>query len=190
MRASLAAALAAAAAICAFAIAAGLSGSLVLAGVAGLLAAAATGWAAWVHPPVVFDEQAAPRGMKILSGVMTIVALLELARLTVFMVSPAQVGYSTVPQSGWEIRHSCLSAYFVAGEAVGRGADAYDDALYNAPEDTGVGQRKARMLGPFGIDVYEYPPPFLLVPRALRLLTTDFFRLRPLWFGLNIAVVL
>jgi hypothetical protein len=46
------------------------------------------------------------------------------------------------------------------------------------------------MMGAFGIDVYEYPPPFLLVPRVCRLLTTDFMRMRTFWFGLNAGVVL
>ncbi len=46
------------------------------------------------------------------------------------------------------------------------------------------------MLGPFRIDVFEYPPPFLLLPRALGLLTDDFMRFRMLWFALNGAVVL
>ena len=50
--------------------------------------------------------------------------------------------------------------------------------------------RKALWLGPFKIDVYEYPPPFLLLPRALRLVTPDFDRLRMVWFGLNGSIVL
>lgn len=189
MRASLAAALAVTAGISAFAIAVGLSGAVAVAALGALVAAAITGWAAWTHPPVAFDEGAVSRGMKALCGVATVLALAQLALLTVFMIAPAKVGYSTVPTSAWEVRHSCLSAYVVAGEAVGRGADAYDDALYNAPDDTGRGVRKARMLGPFAIDVYEYPPPFLLLPRALGVLTGDFFRMRPIWFGLNIAVI-
>jgi len=189
MRAACAVALGVTAGICAFAIAAGLSGSLAAAFVVGAAALLAGGWVAWTHPPVAFDEGAVSGALKVLSAVAAIAVLAEMGRLTVFMVAPAQVAYSTVPDSAWEVRHSCLSAYFVAGEAAGRGQDFYVDTLYNAPDDTGVGVRKARMLGPFGIDVYEYPPPFLLVPRALRLLTTDFFRLRPLWFGLNVAVI-
>ncbi len=190
MRVFIAVALGLAAGISAFAIAMGLLGSLGMAFVAGILVAALAAWGAWIRPPVPLVPDAEPRRLLILSATATVVTLVQLAVLTVFMVAPEQAAYSTVPGSAWERRHSCLSAYFVAGEAVGRGGDAYDEALYTAAGDTGVGMRKARMLGPFGIDVYEYPPPFLLVPRALRLLTTDFSRTRALWFGLNVAVIL
>jgi hypothetical protein len=190
MRAFIAVSLALAAGICTFAIAEGLSGSLPGAFLIGALAAGLAGWRVWSHPIVAIDESAASRGLKIVSGLAAVVAIVQLAILTVFMVAPEHVAYSTVPGSGWEVRHSCLSAYFVAGEAVGRGHDLYDPLLYTAPGDTGTGQRKALMIGPFGIDVYEYPPPFLLLPRAFRLLTTDFMRMRPLWFGLCAGIVL
>jgi hypothetical protein len=190
MRLLIAISLALAAGICAFAIAAGLTGSLSVGFGAGASVAALAGWAVWRRPVVVLDEAASPRALKVLSGLATAAALFQLARLTVFMVAPVQVAYSTSPGSGWELRHSCLTAYFVAGEAVGHGGDPYDPALYTAPEDTGIGMRKGRMLGPFEIDVFEYPPPFLLVPRACRLLTTDFMRMRTFWFGLTTAIVL
>ena len=173
-----------------FAAAVGLSGSAPPRRPSGVVAAGLAGWRVWSRPILAIDESACSPGLKIVSGLATVAALVQLALLTVFMVDPAQVAYSTIPGSAWEIRHSCLTAYFVAGEAVGRGHDLYDPALYTSPEDTGTGQRKALMIGPFGIDVYEYPPPFLLVPRACRLLTTDFMRMRPLWFGLGAGIVL
>jgi hypothetical protein len=46
------------------------------------------------------------------------------------------------------------------------------------------------MLGPFRIDVFEYPPQFLLLPRALLLVTPEFMDLRMLWFALNGGVLL
>ena len=136
------------------------------------------------------DERAASPGLKIVSAAAAFLALAQLGRVAVFMVDPAQAGYASLPSSAWETRHSCLTAYFVAAEAAGRGGDVYDAALYTAPDDDPARIRKARMMGRFGIDVYEYPPPFLVLPRAVRLLTADFFRTRPLWFGLNGAVVL
>ena len=190
MKAFVAVSLAVAAGIFAFAIAAGLLGSLPASFLIGAVAAGLAGWRAWTRPIVDAHEASGSEALKILSGVLTCAALAQLARLTVFMVDPGQVAYSTVPGSGWEVRHSCLSAYFVAGQAAGEGKDVYDAALYTERSDTGIGQRKALMLGPFGIDVYEYPPPFLLVPRVCRLLTTDFYRMRALWFGLSGAVVL
>src|SRR5688500_8509889 len=193
MRLAIAVSLGVAFGVFAFAIVVGVSGSVPLAIVSGIVVAAGVGWRTWRRPLVETAENS-PAGispaLRAVSAIATVAALVQLARLTVFMVAPTQVAYSTIPGSAWEVRHSCLTAYFVAGEAVGRGADPFDPALYTSPEDTGTGLRKARMMGPFGIDVYEYPPPFLLVPRACRLLTTDFFRMRSLWFGLCGAFVL
>jgi hypothetical protein len=45
------------------------------------------------------------------------------------------------------------------------------------------------MLGRFGIDVYEDPPPFLLLPRALRQVVPGFLAFRLLWFVLGGVVV-
>jgi hypothetical protein len=131
-----------AAGICAFAVAAGLSGSLPLAFLVGTVGAGIAGWATWRRPIVVLDQTAASRGLRIVSGLATVVALVQLARLTVFMVAPAHVAYSTVPSSTWEVRHSCLTAYFVAAEAVGQGQDIYDAALYTAPDDDKAGVRR------------------------------------------------
>lgn len=154
---------------------------------AALIATVAAGLVAlWVRrgSGLVLDPAACSRGLKIASGVATLVALVLLARLTVFMVDPSQVKCSVMPASTWEVEHSCLSAYFVAAQASSTNPNIYDDALYSMPDDDPNAPRKARMLGPFKIDVYEYPPQFLLMPRALRLLTPEFMDLRMLWFAL------
>lgn len=139
---------------------------------------------------IPLDETAASRGLKVLSGLAAAAALVQLFRLAVFMVAPQETGYSAVPSSEWERRHSCLTAYFVAAQAAGSGANVYDTALYNRPDDDPKAPRKARRLGPFNVDVFEYPPPFLSLPRTLRQLAPDFLRFRMLWFGLNGGIVL
>jgi hypothetical protein len=45
------------------------------------------------------------------------------------------------------------------------------------------------MLDGFAVDVFVYPPGFLLLPGALRLLTTDFLRERMLYYALDFGVV-
>jgi hypothetical protein len=124
-----------------------------------------------------------------LAGLTTLGALIVLGRLTVFMADDARPSFSTFPSSAWELRHSCLSAYFVAAGAAREGRSVYRDELYTAPDDDGRGVRKPRMLGRFNIDVYEYPPPFLLLPAALRQVIPDFSAFRLLWFVLNGVVV-
>lgn len=188
MRLAVAASLAIAAGIFAFAITAGLFGVVALSFAIGALVAGLLGWRLRSHPVVVLTQM--PPALKLVSGIATIAALVQLGLLTVFMVDSTKVAYSTDPASAWAVRHSCLTAYHIAGDALGRGADIFASDLYNDPSDTGVGPRRQRKLGPFGVDVYEYPPPFLLVPRVCNVLARDFYRLRPLWFGICGAVVL
>ena len=134
-------------------------------------------------------SSAAARSLLVLSGLATLVALVVLGRLAVFMADDARPSFSAFPSSGWELRHSCVSAYFVAAGAAREGRSVYRDELYTAPDDDGRGVRKPLMLGRFGIDVYEYPPPFLLLPGALRAVVPGFPAFRLLWFVLNGVVV-
>jgi len=190
MRALAAISVGLAAGIFAFAAASGLLGSWPIALPIALLAAGLVAASFWRRPIVALDQGACSRGLQVVSGLATIVALVQLSRLAVFTVDPSRTGYSNVPSSEWERRHSCVSAYFVAAQAAGEAPNIYDASLYSLPETDPAAPRKSRMIGPFRIDVYEYPPPFLLLPRALGLVVPDFMRFRMLWFGLNGAVVL
>ena len=167
-----------------------LTGSTVAALLAGAALAALLGVLAWRGALVPLDDAAASRALTAVAAVATLIALVQLGRLAVFTVDAARVGFSSIPSSAWEVQHSCLTAYHVAGEAAGSGANVYETSLYNMPDDDPAKPRKARTLGPFRVDVYEYPPPFLLLPRALQKVTPDFSRLRMLWFTLHGAVVL
>jgi hypothetical protein len=190
MRTLVACSIGAAVGIFTFAIAVGFAGSWAIAAVAAVFAAGLIAWALRTRPVIELDQAACSRGLKIVAAVATIAALVQLARLAVFMADQAQPAWSTVPASDWEVRHSCVSAYFVAARAASRVPDVYADSLYSLPDDDPSAIRKARMIGPFKIDVYEYPPPFLLLPRALRLVVPDFMRFRAMWFGLNSVAVL
>lgn len=134
-------------------------------------------------------SSAAARFLLVLSVLVALAAAVLLGRLAVFMADDARPGFSAFPSSGWEVRHSCASAYFVAAGAAREGGSVYRDELYTAPDDDGRGARKPLMLGRFGVDVYEYPPPFLLLPGALRQVAPEFPAFRLLWFVLNGIVV-
>lgn len=144
----------------------------------------------WLLPKLRIEESACPTWLKVLSGMATVLAILLVGRLSVFMLDASRPGASLVPSSTWEVQHSCLSAYYVAADAIRTKPNVYDNALYTAPDDDPAKPRKALMLGPFKIDVFEYPPPFLLLPRALLAVTPDFLDMRRLWFGLNGLVML
>jgi hypothetical protein len=49
--------------------------------------------------------------------------------------------------------------------------------------------RRLPNLGPFFVDVFEYPPTFLPLPRLLAAATPDFWQFRRLWFALNLGAV-
>ena len=131
-----------------------------------------------------------PVSLRALSALTAIGALVFLARLAIFIADPTRVWLSVQPASELSVRHSCASAYFVAARASSTSADIYADSLYTARDDDPTRRRKPLRMGAFNVDVFEYPPPFLLLPRALRLLTPDFQPFRTLWFGLNGAFVL
>ncbi len=169
--------------------AAGAFGSVPAGAVAAVLAAAAVGTHLWRRPLVALDAAAAPRALRIVSLLAVVLALVQLARLSVFIVDASRANASTVPWSRWEVLHSCVTAYFVAGKAAPDVPNVYDDTLYSLPGDKSA-PRKPRNLDGFSVDVYEYPPPFLLLPRALFPIAPDFLRFRMVWFALNAGVVL
>lgn len=109
-------------------------------------------------------------------------------RLTVFMVDPTRVSYSMVPDSAFLTAYSCFSAYIAAADCLDvQGTNIYDPKNYHRKGD----DTKRRIpIGAFEQDKYEYPPPFLLLPKAFLLVSRDFRVVRALWFVMNIAVIL
>jgi len=69
------------------------------------------------HPVVALDWTGCSRAFLALGVAAAIVAIVLVSRLTVFMVDPAQTSWSTAPSSEFEVRHLCLTAYFVAALA-------------------------------------------------------------------------
>lgn len=191
-RALIALSLACAFGIFAFAGTVGLVRSYVAAVIVAVSTAAFVAWMLWRHPVLPYEEEALSRTLKVVSGMATIAALLQLARLCVFIVNPAAVGYAMGPLRGpgLPITHSCVSAYFVAAQSVSKVPDVYSDELYSLTSEKPDAIRKAKRIGTFNIDVYEYPLPFLLLPRVLEIQAPDFLHFRMVWFALNGAVVL
>ena len=154
--------------------------------VAGFVAVAAGAGAAWLlrRPgSLTIDPGAVSRPLAIVSAIATLLALVQLGRLTLFMHDATRSELSFLPASEWEVRHNCATSYFVAATAADRTPDFYADSLYTARDDDPTKPRKPLMLGPFRIDVFEYPPPFLLLPRAFAAVAPGFPEFRALWFG-------
>lgn len=129
-----------------------------------------------------------------MSFTLTAVALIQIARLSCFMADPALRWGSAYPPVEFGVSHMCISAYVQAGDLSRRhDPNVYAEEHYpaysseqstNAPPPT----TSVKNLGPYLRDAYEYPPPFLLLPRAALVLTNDFLMIRTGWFMLQLPL--
>ncbi len=85
-------------------------------------------------------------------------------------------------------KHNCFTCYVIAAHlADARVDNLYDRELYRdtkTPTDIHMAIGKS-----VTIDTYQYPPQFLLLPRALMIGNLDFFKIRTLWFAFNVALI-
>ena len=119
-------------------------------------------------------------------------ALFALVRMAVFLGDPSYVGCSIVPGEPFLVRHSCLTAY-LHGAILSKDptADVYDMAFVKFSGDSTLPlPPTAAHFAPFSLDAFGYPPPFLLLPRALLLITTNFLSLRMLFSAASLALML
>jgi alpha-1,2-mannosyltransferase len=119
--------------------------------------------------------------------VLVLLAVFQMARLSAFMVDSSRLWGSTVPDPAAP-SHQCLAAYVYAADLCRRGeSNVYDERWYPAfttplfAEPQAVSSPVAG-LGRWVLDPYEYPPPFLLLPRAALALTNSFEHIRTGWF--------
>ena len=149
-------------------------------------AAAATAWAVWVRRGAdwVLDVLlAGPRIWLVVTIAAAIVTCAWSGRLTVFMIDTNRVDCSFIASDAFRSGHSCFSAYSEGARfAAAGGVNIYEPTLY-APE-TSAGARRL-IGGNLRVDIYHYPPPFLLLPAALKLVTPEFLPERAIWFMLQ-----
>lgn len=140
-----------------------------------VLAAALAKYASGPIAATLSSALSGRRALTIATVLVAAAAIVEIARESVYMADSTKPAYSVVPGDPWRVEHSCMSAYFEAARfAQASTENVYDVALY-----------QPRHIGLLKVDSYHYPPPFLLVPQALRLVTADFFQLRALWFAIQ-----
>jgi hypothetical protein len=119
-------------------------------------------------------------------ALLAAIAVLQMARLAAFMADANREWGATVPDP-LSTHHQCLSAYVYAADLSRRGVDNLYDAgwypLFDPPAPTcRIVDTPVRGLAPWVSDPYEYPPPFLLLPRAALALTGSFDAIRAWWF--------
>jgi glycosyl transferase family 87 len=147
--------------------------------VVGLMLAAAVGWGVSRPLASALEPASGARVLVVATALFAAVAIVQIARVSVFMADPARVDYSYNPADRWRTAHCCLTAYAEATRFATEGSrNIYDMELY-----------EPRTLGPLKVDSFHYPPPFLLLPAALRAIRPDFFQLRALWFTMQALIL-
>ncbi len=85
------------------------------------------------------------------------------------------------------LRHNCFTGCVVAAHLASEGFEnvysrqRYRDAETPTPIHDTIGDV-------FTIDQYQYPPPFLVLPKALMAFGHDFFQIRTFWFSINVIL--
>ena len=179
------AAAAACAGVVGFTASAGVRDDMLVASVVALLAAAATAWMLARRPGFAALVARPPALARTLFVVGALAVGVQLAWLTTFVIDPYIAAWPAGVARPWQSGHSCVSAYWVAAQQATAVPDLYLDTVYRPVTRPGV--RRLPNLGPFFVDVFEYPPTFLPLPRLLSLGAPDFWRFRRLWFALNLA---
>lgn len=111
---------------------------------------------------------------------VSIVCVIQLSRLSVFMMNPALPQYSLFPGDTWMEQHCCLTAYNEGANLSSAGEhNIYDYGHYNHKQNG------------FNVDLYHYPPTFLLLPLTLQSITGgNFLLLRMLWFSISLLCLM
>ena len=117
------------------------------------------------------------RGRRLLLAlwlVLVLVAGVRTVRLSVFMHDAAAADLSVLPGRPFFRTHACLSAYTEASRLARLGENVYDPKAY-----------ENRKLGRLEVDLFQYPPAFLVMGGVLRLGSEDFMVNRAVWFSVQ-----
>lgn len=128
------------------------------------------------------------RGVAIAWSVLALVTIVQTARLSAYMADASRDWFLTTKQEFWS-KHMCMVAYFYAADLDRQGeANVYDAAHYPGLNREAQVHPTVANLAPE--DPYQYPPPFLLLPRLAIAWSDDFFAIRPVWYALQAIVFL
>jgi len=153
---------------------------------AALVAFSGAPWAAHALPSALDGVLARRRVASMLWLALALVGVLQMGRLSMFMADATREWGATVPDPA-ATHHACMSAYVYAAElSERRVANVYAADWYPIFDPPGPTCRlvatSVQGLAPWASDAYEYPPPFLLLPRLALAVTSSFTAIRAWWF--------
>lgn len=147
----------------------------------------------WIMVRLPVDWDGLAKQHKIKTALFVLLAtfsVVQTSHLSTFMGDATRVEHSTFPSIPFLVKHSCFTAYVHAFKlAKAREKNLYDTAHW--PDHTAhdkvnaIDAVKMKPYAPFVLDLYMYPPQFLLVPAVLDTVSSDFLIQRALWFGLS-----
>jgi hypothetical protein len=165
--------------------------------VGGLIALACLAIAPWAARALPDSLDGVVRRRPVVSVlwvVLAVIGVAQMGRLSVFMSDARQEWGATVPDP-LSAHHQCMSAYVYAADLSRRNADNLYDAnhypIFDPPGPTcRLVPTAIKGLTPWIADAYEYPPPFLLLPRGALALTSSFDTIRAWWFVIQALVLI
>lgn len=120
--------------------------------------------------------------------VIAALAVMQVGRLSTYMTDPSSDWFLST-RDPFYAKHECANAYVYAAELNRRG----EDNVYAAEHYPGIDPEAApvsEVIGMVPEDPYQYPPQFLLLPRAALGATSDYGAIRSCWFALNASLCL
>jgi hypothetical protein len=155
---------------------------------------AALPWIANALPRSLDGAWRRRRVVATLWAVLALIGVLQMARLSAFMADESRVWGATVPDPA-ATNHACMSAYVYAADLSRRGVpNLYDASWYPLFDPPGPTCRLVSTgvagLPKWAADPYQYPPPFLLLPRIALAITSSYATIRGAWFVIQALALL
>lgn len=121
----------------------------------------------------------------VLVGIVTIV---QTARLGAHMEDITSEWWVSTTHPLWS-KHACMTAYVYAADLDRQGEpNVYDAGHY--PGLTPSAEPHPTVENLTVEDPYQYPPPFLLLPRLAIALSNDYLSIRAVWYSINVLLFL
>ncbi len=164
----------------------GLKGPLAIGMLVGLVVGAIplscrlSGWMSRRMPEEL--EKPWSRWVTLLWGVAALISVIQAARVGVFMADNTVDWGNIIPGSERAARHACLTGYLHSLILVAEGLNPYD-LVYNTLAqgvDAPLPETAAHM-APFTLDVFAYPPTFMLFVTPLKAISPDFASARAMF---------
>ncbi len=116
--------------------------------------------------------------------------LVQSARLSTFMADPSVDYWLTTRDPFWA-QHMCMPAYIEAADLQRQGvANVYDAQYYPVLTRSALPALTVKNMDVWAGDPFQYPPPFLLLPRLALALTDNFLAMRTIWYGAQLLLFL